>query len=625
MVTAVTSIQVYIFGGNSMTQSQITRSRVMRRIGVAVAATIAITTMASTGSQAASKPNASKYGGEVKVGIFDTFPGFCVGNNPANSSLMATRTVYESLFEKTRGGDYIGLLAKGGVPSADMKTWTIELKSGITFHNGEAFDAAAVVANIQAGAGHTYAGYYVAGATAAAKAGGNAAAQATAGATAAGAKAYLLGTAVPYDANIVNVAAGDTTHVIFTLDRAQNDFPGTLYASGRAFMRAPAQLLDSKTCAGTPIGTGPFKIVSWNTDQMIVEKNASYWRTDPVSGAKLPYLDKITFNNVKEGSQRAAAVRKGSVDAAMFSGASEGTFIKDLRNRKSVVTEFKSPYEYYPSLWLNQGKPGSPFKNIHARNAVLSCMDRVNYVKARTKGEAQVATSLVGKSNPMYTTRGFQKYDPTFAKAEVALYKQETGATSLTFTGPSDVSSTSISNSKFMQTMWAACDITYNFIVEEGAVIIAKAFNASPKVAEGQYYNAYDAISILLFEGTDVTFNLPFLVTNAFPATSKSPVAAFFRTSLGTILGLNHHSDTTVDTAFYAGEAAASKAGAETQYQNGTAILQGQAIMGSMLNFYYDFFAGKTLGGIGTLQIEKGKSQRLVTNWGIDWTGVYKK
>jgi ABC-type transport system substrate-binding protein len=216
---------------------------------------------------------------------------------------------------------------------------------------------------------------------------------------------------------------------------------------------------------------------------MIVEKNASYWRTDPVSGAKLPYLDKITFNNVKEGSQRAAAVRKGSVDAAMFSGASEGTFIKDLRNRKSVVTEFKSPYEYYPSLWLNQGKPGSPFKNIHARNAVLSCMDRVNYVKARTKGEAQVATSLVGKSNPMYTTRGFQKYNPTFAKAEVALYKQETGATSLTFTGPSDVSSTSISNSKFMQTMWAACDITYNFIVEEGAVIIAKAFNAAPKVA----------------------------------------------------------------------------------------------------------------------------------------------
>jgi len=570
----------------------------MRRIGVAVAATIAISTLASTGSQAASRPTKSKYGGEVKVGIFDTFPGFCVGNNPANSSLMATRTVYESLFEKTRGGDYIGLLAKGATASADLKTWTIELKTGIKFHNGEDFNAAAVVANVEAGMGvATLKSGFV--------------------------KMYLLGTAVPFDSNVISVVASDATHAVFTLDRAQNDFPGTLYASGRAFMRAPAQLLDKTTCASTPIGTGPFKIVSWNTDEMIVQKNADYWRTDPVSGAKLPYLDKITFTNVKEGSQRAAAVRKGSVDAAMFSGASEGTFIKDLRQRKSVVTEFKSPYEYYPSLWLNQGKPGSPFKNIHARNAVLSCMDRVNYVKARTKGEAQVATSLVGKTNPMYTTRGFQKYNPTYAKAEVALYKQETGATSLSFIGPSDTSSTSVSNSKFMQTMWAACDITYNFVTEEGAVIIAKAFNASPTA--GQYYNAYDAISILLFEGTDVTFNLPFLLTNAFPTGSKSPVAAYFRSSLGTILGLNHHSDTTVDTAFYAGEAANSKAAAKTQYQNGTAILQGQAIMGSMLNFYYDFFAGKKLGGIGTLQIEKGKSQRLVTNWGIDWTGVYKK
>jgi ABC-type transport system substrate-binding protein len=63
---------------------------------------------------------------------------------------MATRTVYESLFEKTRGGDYIGLLAKGATPSTDLKTWTVELKTGITFHNGEAFNADAVVKNVEA-------------------------------------------------------------------------------------------------------------------------------------------------------------------------------------------------------------------------------------------------------------------------------------------------------------------------------------------------------------------------------------------------------------------------------------------------------------------------------------------
>jgi hypothetical protein len=92
---------VCVFGGNSMTQRQTTRSRVMRRVGAAIAATIAVSTVASTGSQAAST-SAAKAGGEIKVGIFDTFPGFCNNNNPANSSLMATRAIFEGLVEKTK-------------------------------------------------------------------------------------------------------------------------------------------------------------------------------------------------------------------------------------------------------------------------------------------------------------------------------------------------------------------------------------------------------------------------------------------------------------------------------------------------------------------------------------------
>jgi peptide/nickel transport system substrate-binding protein len=103
-------------------------------------------------------------------------------------------------------------------------------------------------------------------------------------------------------------------------------------------MRSPAQFASSTTCASSPVGTGPFKFVSYTSDELIVAKNASYWRTDPNTKAKLPYLDKITFKNVKEGSQRAAAVRTGTLDAGMFTAGSEGTFIKDLRLRKSVTT-----------------------------------------------------------------------------------------------------------------------------------------------------------------------------------------------------------------------------------------------------------------------------------------------
>jgi ABC-type transport system substrate-binding protein len=396
---------------------------------------------------------------------------------------------------------------------------------------------------------------------------------------------------------------------------------GTLYASGRGFVRAPAQLIDKTTCSGTPIGTGPFKAVSFTTDEMIVAKNADYWRKDPVTGNKLPYIDKITFTNIKESSSRQAAVQRGAIDAAMFSGASEGQYIQALRKQKQLV-EYKSPAEYYPSLWLNQGKPGSPFKSKNARLAVLSCIDRVNWVKTRTKGEGVVSKSLVGPNNIMYTTSGFQKYSVEEAKKYVEAYKAETGATELAFAGPTDTSSVSVGNAKFFQTMMAKCGIKYDFVTEEGAVIIGKAFNPSP--AAGSHYNAYDSIAILLFEGTDTTFNLPFVLTNGFASTSKNPLAGIFRTSIGSILGLNHHSNTDVDKLFYEGQAAQSKALAASKYKAGTALLQTEAIMGATFYFSYELFAGKSLGGIGKTPIELKKTQRLMTNWGIDWAGVYK-
>ena len=520
---------------------------------------------------------------------------------------MASRTIYETLFEKTIGGDMVGLLAKTASPSADLKTWTITLREGISFHDGAAFDAAAVVANFNAITGRIAAAAY-----------------ATGGISGLGAKSYTIGTGTAFASNIVSFAAQSPYVVQFNLDRPQNDFPATLYASGRFFMRSPAQFASATTCASAPIGTGPFKISSWTVDSLVVTKNNSYWRKDPNTNAALPYLDKITFTNIKEGSQRAAAVRTGSIDAGMFAAGSEATFIKDLRQRKSSVTEYSSPREYYPSLWLNQGKPNSPFANKAARQAVLSCLDRSNFVKTRTRDEGAVATSLVGPKSIMYSTSGFPKYSPTASRAFVETYKAETGNSKLSFTFPADTSTSSQANARFLKDTWSNCGITANIVIEEAAIIISKAFNASPKIANGEYYNAYDMIPLLLFEGNDVAFNLPFVVTNAFPATSTNPVKGLFQTSVGAVLSLNHHADTGVDTLFYAGQAAKTRALAKVKYAAATAYLQNNAFMGSLAHVYYSVFTTKKLGGVGTLQIEKGKTQRSVTNWGIDWTGVYK-
>ena len=293
--------------------------------------------------------------------------------------------------------------------------------------------------------------------------------------------------------------------------------------------------------------------------------------------------------NVKEASQRAAAIRKGTYDAGQFTSASEATFIKDLRQRKSVVTEYKSKTEFYPSVWLNQAKDGSPFANKNARLAVLSCLDRANYVKVRTKGETLIAKALVQPASPMYTTRGFQKFDVAAAKGYVDAYKAETGKTELSFSFPSDVSTVSQANARFFKDQWAKCGITANIIVEESAVIIAKAWNSSATTIKNQ--NAYDLFFATLFEGTDMTFNAPFILTDSWlpslGAAAGGQTAALLRTALGSLLQLNKHSNTNVDKAIYDAQAAATKLGANTKFAEAAAILQGEAYMGSVAHFYF--------------------------------------
>ncbi|MFM7262229.1 MAG: ABC transporter substrate-binding protein [Acidimicrobiales bacterium] len=597
-----------------MTQRQTSRSRLLRLAGVALAGAVAISTVATSAS-AASAPRAGKYGGDVKVGIGDTFPGFCVSNNPGSSALGAIRTVVESLVEKSVGGDYIGLLAESWSMSADMKEWTFTLRQGIKYHSGEAFNADAVVTNFN----------YITGRVALAAFG-------TGGLAAYAKVAYSIGTGSTFTANIAKLTKVSDYVVKFNLDRAQNDFPGTLFASGRFVMRAPSQLADATKCVNNMIGTGPFKtpdgysLATGGQNELKVVRNPEYWRKAS-NGDALPYLDSITFTSVKDSSQRAAAVRKGAVDMAQFASAGDATFIKDLRKRKSVVTEYKTPIEFFPSVWLNQAKVGSPFANADARLAVLTCLDRVNFVKVRTKGENTVAKALVTPVSPMYTPRGFQKFDVEASKAYVAAYKATTGK-DLEFGFPVDTSPQAVANSKFFIEQWAKCGIKANPISEEAAVIIAKAWNSKATSIKDQ--NAYDLFFATLFEGTDMTFNAPFILTDSWlpslGAAAGGQTAALLRTALGSLLQLNKHSNTKVDQALYDGQAASTKIGASTKFQEAAALLQTEGYMGAVSFFYVTCFVNKKNGltNIGKVKGPSGKTPRVVTNYGFDWAGVQK-
>jgi len=714
-----------------MTQRQSNRSRVLRRIGIALATTLSVSTLASTAAGAASKPAVGAYGGtgDVKVATGDTWGGFCVGQNLNNSALGGARTIYETIVEKSKGGDYIPMLAKSWTSAADLKTWTFSLREGVKFHDGTDWNAASMVENFNALSGRalsqTFWGTAVAvekaalvaaphmisgGKSADVPAGGvvwtltddykikpaSMADQITTdielkkGDTLPGAlfpywngsltgKKYTLGkltagqigalsgtiamsqkagftagTAIAFAGNIASITKVDNMTVKLVLDRPQNDFPGTLYASGRFVMRGASQLANATSCANKPVGTVPFKVAA-DYDRSVVGdrklpviRNQSYWRTD-AAGNKLPYLNSITFTTVKEASTRSVAIRKGTYDAAQFVTATEGKFVLDLRNNnKQFVTELDSGNEYYPSLWLNQAKAGSPFANKDARLAVLHCLDRVNYVKTRTFGATKVATGLVGEKNPMYF-KGIHKFDPTLSKKYAAAYKKTTGK-ALEFGFPSDVTASSIANSEFFKKQWAKCGIKANYVKEESYLIIQKAWSSAATSLATQ--NAYDAFFAVLFEGTDTTFNLPFIKSNSFdyklaqvpddkdpetaadgPTTEKAAggaagagPATLFRFSLGQLLQLNKHTDTALDEMLYLGQTKATKKEAAAEYALASKYIVDQGYMGAVATLSFSMFLNSKskLSNIGVVKLPEGKTQRTMTNWGIDWVGVKK-
>jgi peptide/nickel transport system substrate-binding protein len=564
------------------------------RLGGLLLASTILSTAVGTAVGAQQVPSKSKYGGEATIAINSTITGMCFTNINVGTNGGAISSILEPLFLKNAAGKATGLLAESATASADLKTWTIKLRSGISYSNGQAFNADSVIENLD----------YMRGAKYLASPAAN---------------TWTLSNSIPGLANVLSMTKVDDLTLNINLGRPQNDIDLAL-AYPTIGMRASAQLSDRNSCANKAIGTGPFILQSWSPDELIATRNPNYWRRDPNKpSVKLPYLDKITFINVKEGSQRAAAVRKGTVDIAMFNGLFDATFIKDLRLRKSAVKVTSTPPISYVSLWMNQGN-GGPFADINARLAVASCMDRKNFNKVRIKGNGEVPKSTVGSRNVMYNTKGLVPYNVAKAKEYVAAYlAANPGKTSLTFSIPFDPSTSSQGNKKFFQQMFSACNISMNDTSEDGSVWAIKAFN--PLTGK----NAYDALYTPLLLETDIAVNYQFLVSNSFPADSTNPLRVF-RSVLGVVNNPTKHTNAKLDELLWAGRGATTEAAMKQNYAAAMQEIQEQAIMIPVVNVGTSVAVSvkSKVAGLGALQLVKGVKPRAISNVGADWAGIYK-
>ena len=563
-----------------------------RRKVAAVMAIALVASLSQVTTSGASGADTPKRGGKITVGIFDSFPGFCMADNLANSSLMAGRTIYETWVEQRADGRMVPYVLKSVDKSADNKTWLLTVRDGIKFHDGSPVDGTALFVNLAATRGALYLNGLIGRVP----------------------KSPTAGTSAGFQANISDVIQTGAMSVTVKLYKADASFLETLYASGRNFVRSVGQLTGN-TCSTKPVGTGAFKYVSHKLTELVVAKNDNYWRKD-AKGGKLPYLDGITFTFLPDAQPRVAGVKSGTLAASMFTVSAEAKQMIDLAKNKKLTT-IRSQEAWYGSHWLNHKI--APFSSKNARLAYSHALDRVKWNKVRLKGLGTVPDSIVGKANIMYNPKGYAGYDLKKAKQYVAAYKAETGK-DMEFSLPYvSASADSTANAKLLKEMAEAAGIKVNLLSVTTAEAIQKAFPMQ-----------FQMLPLLLMEGTGTAFALPFLVSDTSGgnpthflrgAARISPALAGLQIFYS-ILNLSSFKDEVSENLLFAARAESNKAKAKKLYMQATERLQKEAHLTNIAHTQYQLTYNK-LGGVGKLGLAAGGQRLLMTNFGIDWTGVW--
>jgi peptide/nickel transport system substrate-binding protein len=136
--------------------------------------------------------------------------------------------------------------------------------------------------------------------------------------------------------------------------------------------------------AAHPIGSGPFKFVSSETDkEVILERNGDYW------GEKAK-LARVRFAVVPDATTRALELRKGSGDATI--NALTPDTVSALERDPALAVE-RAPGTVLAYLGFNLRDP--TLKDVRVRQAIAYALDRRPMIEYLWRGEAQPASSIL--------------------------------------------------------------------------------------------------------------------------------------------------------------------------------------------------------------------------------------
>ncbi len=293
-----------------------------------------------------------------------------------------------------------GDLAESWEIDSSGTDYLFTLRSGVTFHNGDKFDADDVLFTYNRSKDSTKSIH-----------------------------SRVL-------ANVNDVEKVNDLQVRFKLDKPQASFlTKTLErSSGRAMTivcRGALESMGESQYGLTPVGTGPFKIIEHQLGQGVeMDKFADYY--DP----ERPKLDKVIIKPISDAEPLAAAIESGDIQLIGGNPIAAELVDRFVANPDLVVDEVAGPG--FQSIWINPwhehmkvsdfNKPVSELmkeKGFMVRLAFAKAMDRDRYLKQAQFGRGTPAHGTINPAMGFYFDETLaetsnQKFDVTEAQRLMA-------------------------------------------------------------------------------------------------------------------------------------------------------------------------------------------------------------
>jgi len=280
-------------------------------------------------------------GGVLKLAFSADPAGFDPAMGPSGMSHVVIEQVYSTLMSLDPDAVPYPDLAESFEASADGLEYTFHLRKGVKFHNGDELTAEDVKFTFDRlrapGSGYSY------------------------------------GSQVE---TIKDVAVVDSHTVKFTLSVLTGPFLTYMAFPGSSIV--PKKLVEAKhDLNAQPIGSGPFKFVSYQPRSMVTfEKNKDFYEDGK------PYFDGLEFHLIADVTALTNAVLSGTVD---FTNEVPPKDWKTISATPGLTGQALEGSRFY---WLLPNNKTAPLDNPKVRQAIAHALDRQAIAAAAFFGQA---------------------------------------------------------------------------------------------------------------------------------------------------------------------------------------------------------------------------------------------